>query len=397
MSASAPAPAARPPLRPLAEGGPWTALIAPGPDAAGVPPEGAPLAGLVVGVKELIAVAGLPQGAGSRGFPARVASHDAAVVALLRAAGATIRGTTATHELGLGVTGINDWAGTPGNPRVAGAITGGSSSGSAAAVADGSCDVALGTDTGGSVRIPASLCGVVGFKPHRLCYPIDGVVPLAPSLDHVGVLARDVGVVLQVHTTLGGRGGAPAPRVVGIDEAAIEASDPHVARRLEAVVAVVEMAGFVVRPVVLPDADEVREASTVLLLAEAHREHGHRIDHLGADVAARLRVGAAVGPEQEQAARRARRRISEALRQTLSSVDLVLGPTTPTTAPSLADARADADLGARLVAHTRLANLCGTPALTLPLPDGPPCGLQLQGGRDEDVLAAGVRFARLLG
>ena len=146
--------------------------------------------GMPVAVKANIAVAGLPLTAGISAYRARLASADATCVARLRAAGAIIIGLTNMDEGALGGTTDNPWSGRTDNPRTRGFTAGGSSGGSAAAVAAGFCTAALGTDTIGSIRIPASYCGVFGHKPARGSVPTDGVVPLSPALDHVGVFAR---------------------------------------------------------------------------------------------------------------------------------------------------------------------------------------------------------------
>ena len=170
-----------------------------------------------VAVKDLVSVAGHRMTAGSSlrsEVPPEPA--DADVVFQLRSEGAVLIGTTALHEFAFGVTGINHHTGTPINPRAPSGIPGGSSSGSAVAVAQGAARVAIGTDTGGSVRIPAALCGVIGFKPRYGSYSLHGVYPLAVSLDHVGVIARTVGDVETVHAALGHRRADPSLSPVSV-------------------------------------------------------------------------------------------------------------------------------------------------------------------------------------
>ena len=158
-----------------------------------------PLWGIPIGIKDIIDVAGTPTTANSRVLAGTVAHADAPVVARLRAAGALILGQTATHEFACGTV-------TPGtsNPWDLGRIPGGSSGGSAAALAAGHCLGALGTDTAGSIRIPAALCGVVGLKPRPGLVPMEGVIPLAPSFDVVGPLARTVDDVALLWQVLSG-------------------------------------------------------------------------------------------------------------------------------------------------------------------------------------------------
>jgi Asp-tRNA(Asn)/Glu-tRNA(Gln) amidotransferase A subunit family amidase len=159
-----------------------------------------PLEGSTLAVKDLVAVRGQRIGAGSAsraGAPPE--SEDAAIVAALRSSGAVVVGLAALHELAFGSTGVNEYEGTPRNPFGSGLIPGGSSSGSAVAVATGAASLAIGTDTGGSVRVPAALCGVVGFKPAFGEYSLGGVLPLAPSLDHAGLLGSSVEIVRRAH------------------------------------------------------------------------------------------------------------------------------------------------------------------------------------------------------
>src|SRR5262245_13213155 len=165
---------------------PFGAFVDRAATSSGVPSQG-PLAGLRLGVKDNIAVAGLKWTAGLPLFSARMAEHDASCVAALRAAGAEITGTLATDSAGFGMM-------TPGviNPLAADRTAGGSSGGSAAAVAAGLVDIALGTDTAGSVRVPAACCGLYGLKPTYGRISLDGVTPLSRSFDHVGVLAADI-------------------------------------------------------------------------------------------------------------------------------------------------------------------------------------------------------------
>jgi aspartyl-tRNA(Asn)/glutamyl-tRNA(Gln) amidotransferase subunit A len=179
--------------RPVTEGGAYTLLLEPDLAAAG------PLRGVPVAVKDLIDVAGVPTQAGSRARrDARPATADAPVIAALHREGAALVGKTATDEFAFGITGENEYAGTPLHPHDHSRVVGGSSSGSALAVAEGSAAAALGTDTGGSVRVPAALCGLVGVKPSYGVVSAAGVFPLSTSLDHVGVLAADLASAREI-------------------------------------------------------------------------------------------------------------------------------------------------------------------------------------------------------
>src|SRR5262252_4073731 len=162
-------------------------------------PDG-PLAGLTFAAKDLFDVAGHPTGGGNPDWAAHnpVPTRHAWAVARLLEAGATLIGKTITDEVSLGIVGENAFYGTPVNPRAPGRVPGGSSSGSAAAVAGGRCDTALGTDTGGSVRVPASFCGLYGIRPTHGRLPLDGMMPQAPSSDTTGWFARDTGTFARV-------------------------------------------------------------------------------------------------------------------------------------------------------------------------------------------------------
>ncbi len=383
---------------PVAQGG---AFVAPLGDAArrevaARPPEG-PLAGWTLAVKDLVAVAGLPLGAGSAvrdGAPPE--PHDARVVADLRAAGATLVGTTALHELAIGVTGINAGKGTPRNPLDPARVPGGSSSGSAVAVATGAADLAVGTDTGGSVRIPAALCGVVGFKPTHGRLSTAGVHPLAPTLDHVGLLARRVTDVAHAARVLGIA--APAPPTglralrLGYVPRELEEADPEVAAAIAGALDRLSHAGATLVEAEPADAGLVFATSTTLLLAEAAAVHAADLaevpERFGADVAARFRAGLALPAVALAAAHAARRALITTTRARLHGLDALVGPTVGVRAPllaALADPADAAAAGARLVAHTRLANVCGLPAISLPAAPG--VGLQLLAADDGALLA----------
>ena len=393
--------------RALADGGPWVrwrdaarAEAAPGGRPAG------PFERTLVAVKDLIAVAGLPLGAGTRARAAAPAeTDDAEVVARLRAAGAVVLGTVALHELAFGTTGINDQVGFPVNPADADTdrIPGGSSSGSAVAVADGSCDLALGTDTGGSVRIPAALCGVVGFKPARGSYPLDGVLPLSPSLDHVGLLARTLAPVVTAHQVLAGAGaGAGAGASV---DASVDAGLTIQRIGVDRVLRMLADGGAELVDVAWPDPDRVREVSTTVMFAEAAEVHRALLAEagslVGTDVVERLRRGAAIDGASLAAATTEASAITAEVHAALARVDAVVGPTVPVTAPTVAEARADAALPALLVSNTRLANVAGAPALSLPVPprNGAgtdlPTGLQVIAASDRQTLGIGLALQRL--
>ena len=266
---------------------------------------GGPLSGLSFSAKDLYGVPGWPLRASTLAPLPPVAGSP--LVARLLELGAELVGTTHLHEIALGITGANPYGGTP-NPHDAARVTGGSSSGAAASVALGCCDFALGTDTGGSIRVPAAWCGVVGYKPskdHPL-WPTAGVLPLSPTCDHAGPLARDVGMIVRVQEALSGqtmpvqdwkglRVGVWNPE--GWLDGQAGAALLETARRLETL-------GATLTPVSLPDmldaySDTVQsEAAAVHQAALALPDPG-----FSAGTLALLRRGAALTPEQVAAAR----------------------------------------------------------------------------------------------
>ena len=382
--------------RSIAEGGPFVALL---PDEVAAArrleslPRPPPLAGTPFAVKDLMAVQGHRIGAGSRvREDAAPEDVDAAIVLRLRGLGAVPVGLTGLHEFAFGGTGVNHHAGTVRHPADPTRIAGGSSAGSAAAVADGTVPFALGTDTGGSVRIPAALCGIVGFKPPYGSYPLDGVLPLAPSLDHVGLLARDLATVARVHRALGHAGAPPVPlRRVGVARGELDAATSDVREYIEAVLDDVRRRGVSVDDVSWPGGDEVFATSTDLMFAEAasvhERDLAERADRYGDDVRERLEQGRAVPATRYLAALRNRDQLRTRTRRVLAGVDVVVGPTVTRVAPTVEEAD-NAFVRAELVRCTRLQNVTGEPVLSLPVPGpGLPVGLQVTAADDARLLA----------
>lgn len=380
-----------------------------------------PLHGVPVGVKDLVDVAGLPTGAGSRhwsGPGRRVADADAGVVALLRRAGAVVLGKTTTHEFAFGGTT------TPTrNPRDVTRIPGGSSGGSAAAVAAGQVPLAVGTDTCGSVRIPASYCGVVGFLPSAARLPRDGVAPLSWSLDRVGLLTADAVQLAWACAALG-IAEPPAPRTdppatlrglrVGIPRGALDDPiEPAVAARFEGAVALLRAAGVQTSVVDVRHAAVAVAAARVIYLAESldfHRERwaGER-GLFGADVQASLAQAEQLSAVDYVRAQRIRRSLRAALLDVLSDVDVLLTPTMPNPAPPTTVIDTGVlDVGGRELglvdSHLRYnvaANLAALPAGTQPMGTddlGLPLGLEWVGapGADDRILAVMTAFEVLL-
>jgi amidase len=342
--------------------------------------------GLAVAVKDLIDVAGVPTTAACRAVAARArpATVDAACLSGLRAAMAEGRarlvGKTNLHELADGITGINHWTGTPVNPLDPAAVPGGSSSGSAVAVATGEADIAYGSDTAGSVRIPSACCGVVGLKTTWGRIPLDGVWPLAPSLDTVGPLARDMAGIIAGMDLLE-RGFAAQVAQVGtlegtesvavgrlrLEHAGLQA-DPAVEAAVEGAVAA---GGFAVREVRPAGWADATGAGLTVIGAEALDAHGslvrHHPDEVGEDIAAGFAHAARAGHQQIRDARstigRWRREV-DALWAASPDLTVLALPTIGVPAPPIGPGAAKA-IGVR---WTLPISAAGLPALSLPVP-----------------------------
>ncbi len=395
----------KPDLSDSNQAGVWAYL--PDEPRAGQP--GGPLSGLTFSAKDLFGVDGWPLRAGTLA-PLPLVEASPLVTRLLEL-GATLVGKTHLHEIALGITGANAFGGTP-NPLDTSRVTGGSSSGAAASVALGLCDFALGTDTGGSIRVPAAWCGVVGFKPSKgdPLWPADGVLPLSQTCDHAGPLARDVGAVVRVQEALSGqsigvqswkglRVGVWNP--AGWLDAQAEAALLVAAQQAEAL-------GATLHTVDLPDmldaySDIVQSEAVAVhaaALALSVSEPGFSAGTLGL-----LRRGAALAPEVVTEARERRERYGALLAIQMSGLDLLLAPAVPTSAPLTGQETAEIAEGTvpLRVAVLRLTvpfSMLGWPVLTLPSPtaDGLSVGVQLVGhpGDDARLLGLGVTLERRL-
>jgi aspartyl-tRNA(Asn)/glutamyl-tRNA(Gln) amidotransferase subunit A len=342
------------------------------------------LAGVPVLVKEIIEVEGLPYRCGSASMD-EAGRQDAEVVRRLRAAGAIVIGLSHTHEFAYGCTGTSNRVGPCRNPHDPARMTGGSSSGSAAAVAAGVVPLAIGTDTAGSVRIPAALCGVVGFKPTYNTLPTDGVFPLSQSLDHVGVLTRTAADATYALTALAPTVrpvSAARPRLGTVTNSEYLQLSPGV---LGAWTAVVERFGSV--EVQLPDWSTSFSTAANLQGPEAVANHRHRShDAYQPDVRQRLLEAAQVQPADYERAKEQAAVITAELNAVLADVDAVLTPTVLTTAPPIT--AADLEVRKQLLTNTRLANLTRHAAVSLPIPaDGLPVGLQVIAASNEQAAA----------
>lgn len=393
---------------------------------------GGPLAGLRFGVKDLFDVAGTRTGAGNPDWlaDAPLASTHAPAVSALLAAGADLWGKTVTDELAYSLSGTNVHYGTPVNTAAPGHVPGGSSSGSAAAVAGGEVELALGTDTGGSIRVPASYCGIYGLRSTHGRVSLSGVVPLAPSFDTVGLFATDPAELAAAWRAL--VAGAPGPEQS-------PAAAPRAIRRLVVAIDLMELAedrasgallataatlgdrlGLQVVEMSLAGAGQLeawREGFRVLQQVEAWRSDGDwitsREPSLGPGVAARFARARSTNPADARAALNVRTDVIRAFERVTGEDSVVVQPTTSGPAPLLAtgqpnqaahgdqaangdrpaghEAAAKEDVRVRTLTLTAPAGMVGAPVLSLPLAsvEGLPVGLALVGRPgDDEVLVA---------
>jgi amidase len=336
-----------------------------------------------VAVKDLIDVEGVPTTAGCKAVAdaAEAAEKDAACMAGARDAGARIVGKANLHELAFGATGVNVWYGTPTNPLDATLVPGGSSSGSAVAVATDEADVAYGSDTGGSVRIPSACCGTAGLKTTHGRISLEGVWPLALSLDTVGPMARDIaGLVLGMQLLEPGFEVADvAPTTVG--RFRLANTDPAIDAAVDRALASAEVE---VVDVDLPGWMKAFTDNGIILIAEAFQADQHLLgkDGLGEQVGTRIEIGRGITAENVEQAEAGRREWQHELAQTLERVEAIALPTLPMF-PIPVDSEQEFDL----TTGTGSVNLAGNPALAIPVPtDGRlPASLQLIGPHNSEA------------
>jgi aspartyl-tRNA(Asn)/glutamyl-tRNA(Gln) amidotransferase subunit A len=349
-------------------------------------------------VKDLFDTAGVRTTYGSKVFADHVPDTSASAVVRLERAGYVSVGKANMHEFAWGITSENPHYGSVPNPAAPGRVAGGSSGGNAAALAAGLVEAALGTDSGGSVRIPAACCGITGFKPTHGLVPIDGCFPLAPTYDHVGPMARDVaGCERMMRVLADGFGPATLHSLadVRVGVAWTERADPLVQRQVERAAALLPSQ----RAVELPFPEDVypafaREAATVHAdLFAAHR------DLYGENVARKVAWALKVPDADVDAALAARQLYRERIAALMDGLDLVVTPTIPMVAPPLGIG--DLALRERMIELTFPWNTVGAPALALPCgpaENGLPASIQIIGkpGDDALVLAAGRLLERAL-
>ena len=361
-----------------------------------------PLHGVPVSLKDVIDLDGAPTTAASRTRRGRRAPADAPVTAFLRAAGAVFIGKCNLHELAFGTTGEESAYGPTRNPHAPGRVPGGSSSGSAVSVAAGMALASIGTDTGGSIRIPASACGVVGLKPTHGEVNAAGVVPLAPSLDHVGPIARSVADAALLYRILRGGPDAagraaepPAGARLGVPRRYfLDVLEPAVERAFAAAVERLRGAGWRIDDVDLPHAADTAPIYLHTQLAEAADCHGADLDArpeaYGRGVRLRLELGRYVLAEDYVRAQRGRRVLAEEVDAALAHRAALLLPTLPVAPPrfgagSIRIGDVTDTTRALTLRLTQLFDLTGHPAISVPCgtAGGLPAGVQLAGRRGE--------------
>lgn len=380
------------------------------------------LHGIPISIKDIIDLDGVPTTAASAVRQGHRATSDATVIARLRAAGAIFIGKCNLHEFAYGTTGEDSAFGPTRNPRAPDRLAGGSSSGSAASVAAGMSLASIGTDTGGSIRIPAAACGVVGLKPTQGELITEGIVPLAPTLDHVGPLANTVGDAALIYQVMAGgtrrietddvvwHTKQPRRQLGLLQPYFLDQLDADIRRSFEETVDHLRKAGYAIRELSIGHADTIAATYRLTQLYEAFQIHEHlletRFDHYSPDVRDRLSLGRHVSEDDYH-----RMQVDRAILQTevdrnLDGIDALILPTLAIPAPkpgsthALIDGQLQ-DLRAVSLRLTQLFNLTGHPAISLPTGTtaaGLPSATQLVGRRHhtESLLQLASEFEATL-
>jgi len=364
-----------------------------------------PLQGLTVAAKDLFDVAGVQTGGGNHDWPTGrpVPTRHSWAVQTLLDAGATLVGKTITDEVSLGILGENAFDGTPVNTRAPGRVPGGSSSGSAAAVAAGLCDTALGTDTGGSVRVPASFCGLYGIRPTHGRIDVTGMLPQAPTSDTTGWFARDAGTFARVSSVMLGEAiptALPTRLVVAVD--AFGFADANVAAALQPMVqCLAKLIGSSREEVMAPPGLSVwARAQRTLQPVEAYDTFRSWLDErnprFAFSVAKALVMGSLVPPAEQTWAQLMRQEVRARMAYLLPAGTILCLPTTPFPAPPVGQALSDLDpMRDRITCLCAHGGHAGHPQVSLPgtTVDGLPVGLSIVGPRGSDATLVAVAKA----
>ena len=376
-----------------------------------------PLDGMPILVKDNIDVAGIGCGVGSPLYEDRIAADDAPCVSTLSLAGAVILGKTALHELVFGGTTDSPFYGRTKNPWDLDRIVGGSSGGSGAAVAAGMCVVALGSDTGGSIRVPGHANGVLGFRPTFGAVSVQGVVPIGPSLDTVGPLSRWATDAALVHSIMAGKDWAdpysrdlpavpvrPFVRVARLSEKSTGEVDPGVRRCIDDATSVLSQMGCHIREIDIEGFADVRHRAARMIQAEAWSRYSEDLmrtpEKFSPETQDRLRLGSTVTGEEYVRAEWRIQHWRRDIQWLLSNeIDLLVLPCAPVIAP-VAGAEHMVEATARMTSFTLPISAAHVPAVSVPcgIFDGMPVGVQLVAApaRDLELLALAERFQTLL-
>ncbi|MBH0114950.1 AtzE family amidohydrolase [Novosphingobium sp. YJ-S2-02] len=350
-----------------------------------------PLAGVPYGVKDLFDVAGIATSAGSAIFDdAPAAGRDAEAVERLRAAGGVLVATLNMDEFAYGFATINARHGTTRNPHDPSRLAGGSSGGSAAMVAAGLMPFSLGSDTNGSVRVPASLCGLYGLKPTHGALPLEGVFPFAESFDDVGPFTGSIADMVLLWEVLTGGPASAAPSSLKVARLGGRFRDNADPAQLAAMDSIARAMDSAAAPLVIPDIARARSAAFVITACEGGRLHRETLARAAMSydpqVRDRLLAGALLPEAIYEEAQAFRARYKAPVLDLIADHDVLLAPATPCTAPSVADPRIEIDgamsaARADLGIHTQAITFLGLPSLAVPLrrPGQLPLGLQLIG------------------
>lgn len=375
-----------------------------------------PLFGIPIALKDLVYTKGIRTTAGSIFWKDFIPDEDAAIVKKLKKAGAIILGKTNMHEIALGVTNNNVHFGACKNPYDPSKISGGSSGGSAVAVATGMALAAIGTDTGGSIRIPSALCGVVGLKPTYGKVSAKGIIPLAWHLDHVGPITncvKDAWILLSVIEGYDSKdpfslrhrktkspnfdSSLKGLRMIKAIGEFVQRADPKILDRLDVVVKVLEKAGVIVEPQNMDWLKEAAAANGLMTQTEAATFHKQRLkekpEWFSEDVRQRLTEGLQASGSEYAFARYTQSLIKHRFEELFEKYDILLLPTVPITAPPISGEGA-VEMARKLTRFTASFNISGLPAISIPMGkiDGLPVGVQLVSGAWDETLLLEVAY-----